>query len=47
VIGFPVMFYLLFGIMNRNETMHGGAIVAKCRRSGICWRSAWLASRSA
>jgi ABC-2 type transport system permease protein len=25
VIGFPVMFYVLFGVMNRNETMHGGA----------------------
>jgi ABC-2 type transport system permease protein len=28
VIGFPVMFYLLFGVMNRGEAMHG-QIVAK------------------
>jgi ABC-2 type transport system permease protein len=29
VIGFPVMFYLLFGVMNRGGTVHG-QIVAKC-----------------
>jgi ABC-2 type transport system permease protein len=28
VIGFPVMFYLLFGVMNRGESVHG-QIVAK------------------
>jgi ABC-2 type transport system permease protein len=28
VIGFPVMFYLLFGVMNRGQAMHG-EIVAK------------------
>ena len=28
VIGFPVMFYLLFGVMNRGEAVHG-QIVAK------------------
>jgi len=28
VIGFPVMFYLLFGVMNRGEALHG-QIVAK------------------
>src|SRR6202000_776278 len=28
VIGFPVMFYLLFGVMNRGGTVHG-QIVAK------------------
>lgn len=28
VIGFPVMFYILFGVMNRGESMHG-QIVAK------------------
>jgi ABC-2 type transport system permease protein len=26
VIGFPVMFYLLFGVMNRGETVHGQVI---------------------
>ena len=34
VLGFPVMFYILFGVMNRNETMHGGAIVAKYLLAG-------------
>ena len=28
VLGFPVMFYVLFGVMNRHETVHG-AIIAK------------------
>jgi ABC-2 type transport system permease protein len=26
VIGFPVMFYLLFGVMNRGESLHGQAV---------------------
>jgi ABC-2 type transport system permease protein len=26
VIGFPVMFYLLFGVMNRGDTVHGQAV---------------------
>jgi ABC-2 type transport system permease protein len=26
VIGFPVMFYLLFGVMNRGESIHGQAV---------------------
>ena len=26
VIGFPVMFYLLFGVMNRGESVHGQAV---------------------
>ena len=29
VIGFPTMFYLLFGIMNRGAAVHGGVDVAK------------------
>ena len=29
IIGFPTMFYLLFGVMNRGEAMHGGLDVAK------------------
>ena len=29
IVGFPTMFYLLFGVINKGETMHGGANVAK------------------
>ncbi len=29
ILGFPTMFYLLFGVMNRGESMHGGVNVAK------------------
>ena len=28
-IGFPVLFYIFFGMMNKGETLRGGAVVAK------------------
>ncbi len=34
VIGFPTMFYLLFGVANRGESMHGGVNVAKYLLAG-------------
>ncbi len=36
VIGFPVMFYALFGIANRGNTYDGGADVAKYMLAGYC-----------
>lgn len=29
IIGFPTMFYLLFGVVNKGESIHGGVNVAK------------------
>ncbi|MBE7158428.1 MAG: ABC transporter permease [Rhodospirillales bacterium] len=34
VLGFPTMFYLLFGVANRHETMHSGQNVAKYLLAG-------------
>lgn len=34
ILGFPVMFYLLFGVMNKTETLRGGLSVAKYMLAG-------------
>lgn len=36
VIGFPVMFYLFFGLSNRGNSMAGGADAAKYMLAGYC-----------
>ncbi len=36
VIGFPVMFYVLFGLSNRGNTMSGGMDAAKYILAGYC-----------